>query len=358
MSSTDFSEEEGRVPLPMSIDAAESQHTVGIGRHIVNWRRWVKAANSVGIFLVLVALVVAFSVAAPDAFPTTFNAQSISSDAASLLVLAVGLTFVVIAAGIDLSIGSVLVFSSVIAAKAMIWVGGTDSGWGGILFGLVAGIAAGLGWGIVNGFLVAKARIPALIVTLGTLGAALGLAEVLTSGLDVRDVPERLTNTVGVGKAFAGIPWLVLIAAVVTIVGALVLAYTRFGRHTYAVGSSVEAARRAGINVNRHLLKVYALQGGLAGLAGWLSIARYSTTTISGHSTDNLSAIAAVVLGGTSLFGGIGTIFGTVIGVFIPVVLQNGFVIVGFQPFWQEVAVGAVLIAAVFIDQLRRRARE
>ena len=113
-------------------------------------------------------------------------------------------------------------------------------------------------------------------------------------------------------------------------------------------------ARRAGVNVDRHLIKVYALGGTLAGLAGFLSLARFGTTTIGGHSTDNLDAIAAVVIGGTSLFGGVGTILGTVFGVFIPAVLQNGFVIVGVQPFWQQVAVGAVLIIAVYLDQLRR----
>jgi ribose transport system permease protein len=146
----------------------------------------------------------------------------------------------------------------------------------------------------------------------------------------------------------------VIIAAVVALIGAIVLAQTRFGRYTYAIGSNEEAVRRSGVNVDRHLIKVYALAGMLAGLAGFLSLARFGTTTIGGHSTDNLDAIAAIVIGGTSLFGGVGTIVGTVIGVFIPAVLRNGFVIVGVQPFWQQVAVGAVLIAAVYFDQVRR----
>jgi ribose transport system permease protein len=133
---------------------------------------------------------------------------------------------------------------------------------------------------------------------------------------------------------------------------------TRFGRHTYAIGSNPEAARRVGINVDRHLIKVYALSGLLAGVAGVLSLARFSTTTIASHSTDNLSAIAAVVLGGTSLFGGVGTVAGSVIGVLIPAVLKNGFVIIGVEPFWQSVAVGAVLIIAVYLDQLRRHAQD
>ena len=124
-----------------------------------------------------------------------------------------------------------------------------------------------------------------------------------------------------------------------------------------AAGSNAEAARRAGINVKRHLIKVYALQGFLAGLAGFLGLAYFNTTTISGHSSDNLAAITAVVIGGTSLFGGRGTVIGTAIGVFIPAVLASGFVIIGVQSYWQNVALGIVLIIAVYVDQVRRQSR-
>jgi ribose transport system permease protein len=230
--------------------------------------------------------------------------------------------------------------------------------WGVIFLGLAVALAGGMAWGIINGFLVAKAKIPAFVVTLGTLGASLGSALVITGGVDVRDVPFKLITTIGTGRAINNqIPWLVLIAFAVAIVFGIILAATRFGRYTYAVGSNEEAARRAGVPVDRHLIKVYALAGTLAGLAGFLSLARFSTTTIGGHDTDNLQSIAAVVIGGTSLFGGIGTMLGTVFGVFIPAVLQNGFVIVGVNPFWQNIAVGAVLIGAVYLDQLRRRSQ-
>jgi ribose transport system permease protein len=134
----------------------------------------------------------------------------------------------------------------------------------------------------------------------------------------------------------------------------VILHRTRFGRHTYAIGSSEEAARRVGLKVDRHLIKIYAISGVVAGVAGILSLAQFGTTAIAGQSQTNLNVIAAVVIGGTSLFGGVGTIFGTVVGLFIPAVLQNGFVIVGVQPFWQQVAVGAVLVIAVYVDQLRR----
>jgi ribose transport system permease protein len=305
-------------------------------------------------FLILLGIVAGFAALRFDAFATAFNFRNIAVDASGLSVIAVGMTFVIITAGIDLSVGSVLVFSGVIAAKVMLAIGG---GWGAIAAGAVAGLAAGFAWGVVNGLLITKARVPPLIVTLGTLGMALGSALLITGGIDVRGIPLQLTTTIGIGRV-AGVPYVVIIAAVVVTVGAVVLAATRFGRYTYAIGSNAEAARRAGINVDRHLIKVYALSGFLAGLAGLVSLARFATTTIGGHSTDNLAAIAAVVLGGTSLFGGIGTVLGTVVGVFIPAVLQNGFVILGVQPFWQQVAVGAVLIVAVYIDQLKRRAQE
>jgi ribose transport system permease protein len=301
---------------------------------------------------ILVGILVVFSILAPGDFTRVSNFRNIATDAAILCILAVGMTFVIVTAGIDLSVGSVLVFSGVIGGKVMNEIGGDN--WGVILVGLAACLASGIAWGVLNGVLITKARVPPLIVTLGTFGGALGVAQVITGGVDLRDVPFTLVDTIGTGRV-AGIPDLVLIAAGVAIVFAVVLAATRFGRHTYAIGSNVEAALRAGVDVDRHLIKVYALTGFLAGLAGFLSLARFSTTTIGGHSTDNLSAIAAVVLGGTSLFGGIGTIAGTVIGVFIPVVLQNGFVVTGVQPFWQQVAVGAVLIGAVYLDQLRRR---
>ncbi|MDI2129541.1 ABC transporter permease [Yinghuangia seranimata] len=319
-------------------------------------RRLVRT-NSAWTFLVLLVLMTAFSIMKPAHFPTTFNLRNVATDAAVLLIIGVGMTYVVITAGIDLSVGSVLVFSGVVAAKTMTGISDVDAGWGPILLGLLAGLAAGAAWGALNGFLVAKAKVPALIVTLGSLGMALGLAQVMTEGQDVRGVPTRLSDTIGNGRVL-GVPWLVVIALLVTVLGALALATTRFGRRTYAIGSNAEAARRAGIPVELHLIKVYALCGLLAGLAGILSLARFTTTTIGGHTNDSLGAIAAVVLGGTSLFGGVGTIVGTLIGVFIPAILQNGFIILGVQPYWQSVAVGGVLIAAVYADQLRRRATQ
>jgi ribose transport system permease protein len=315
----------------------------------------VRRGETVRIFGALVILCVVFSILRPHAFPTAANIVNIASDAAVLLVLAVGGTYVILTAGIDLSVSGVLVFAGVISAKIMAGLGGQSVGV--LLLGLAGGLVSGLAWGLINGVLVAKARIPALIVTLGTMGASQGAALLITDGVDVRDVPFNLVLSVGSGKV-AGVPWLVVIALAVAVVGGVVLSQTRFGRYTYAAGSNAEALRRTGVASARHLIKVYAVAGLLAGLAGYLSLARFATTTLGGHATDNLSTIAAVVIGGTSLFGGRGTMIGTVIGVFIPTVLQNGFVVLGIQAFWQQVAVGVVLIAAVYLDQMRRAARE
>jgi ribose transport system permease protein len=316
------------------------------------WQR-IATGSTTWIILILAGMIVVFSVLEPESFATVNNARNLATNAAILLVIAVGMTFVIITAGIDLSVGAVLVFAGVVSAKAMNAMDGDGAGV--LLVGLAAALAAGAGWGVLNGILITKARVPPLIVTLGTLGMALGLSLIITNGVDIRDVPPKLVTSVGVGRLFGEIPWLVVIAAVVAVVFAVLLGATRFGRHTYAIGSNEEAARRAGIAVDRHLILVYGIAGLLAGLAGYMSLARFATTTLGGHATDNLQAIAAVVLGGTSLFGGVGTVLGTVVGVFIPAVLQNGFVITGVEPFWRDVAVGAVLIAAVYLDQLRRR---
>jgi ribose transport system permease protein len=331
---------------PAAVAASEDQPTGRLAR--------LARLQALQIIIVLLVIVVIFSIMKPSAFLTVFNIRGIVQDTAILAVLGVGMTFVIITGGIDLSIGSVLVFSGVVADKAMAAMGG--QGWGAAIVGALVAIAAGLAWGLLNGFLIARAKVPPLIVTLGTLGAALGLAQVITGGVDLRDIPTVMVNTVGFGNTVWQIPTLAVIAAVIVVVGIVILHRTRFGLHTFALGSNPEAGRRSGLNVNGHIIMIYALSGLLAGFAGWLNLAFFQSTTISGQSSTNLSVIAGVVIGGTSLFGGYGSILGSVIGVFIPATLQNGFVIIGIQPFWQQVVVGAVLIAAVYVDQQRRAA--
>lgn len=303
---------------------------------------------------VLIVLFAIFSFMSPDTFPTVANVKNLIVDTSIFLVMAVGMTYVMVAAGFDLSIGSVLVFAGICSVKVMSATGG--QGYATALLGLVVAVAAGIAWGLFNGFCVTRLRVPALITTLGSLGAALGAANLLTNGNDI-SVAQRAMINLQIDDQL-GVPWIVWLSLAVVVVGGAILRYTRYGRHTYVIGSNDEAARRAGINVNAHLVSLYAISGGLAGLAGMMSLVRFSTTTIGGHSQDALTVITGVILGGTSLYGGYGVILGTVIGIFIPTVLQSGLVIENVQPFWQNVAVGFILIAAVYLDQLKRRARD
>ena len=306
------------------------------------------------IFISLAIIVAVFISLAPNAFLSGINLRNMAVESSVMLILSVGMTYVIITAGIDLSVGAVLVFSSVLSILAMRAVGPQTAlaPWVGLAVSLLSAAA----WGLINGFFIAKTKLGPLIVTLATMGIALGGARLLAGGVDMTGVPPVLVNSIGIGR-FYGVPVIVLFALVVVLVGGIALHFTRFGLYTYAIGSNEQGARRSGIKVERHLISVYVISALCAGLAGYIALARFSSTTISGHGTDNLKAITAVVLGGASLFGGSGSMLGTVVGVFIPVVLASGLVIVGLPSFWQEVAVGIVLLVAVLIDQWRRNSR-
>lgn len=314
-------------------------------------------ASELWTFVVLIILIGYFSVRAPGKFDTLTDFSLMGQGNAWYLVMAVGETFVILTAGIDLAVGAVLVLAGVVTDLFTIHHGGAGAGWGVIAVGSVLGLATGAGCGAIQGIGVTKLKVPPLIVTLGGFIAFTGAAYLITGGADFRTTPTRLDNTIGNGSV-AGVPWLIVISFAAAIVFGLVLAFTRFGRYTYAIGSNPEAARRAGIAVDRHLIKVYALSGLLAGLAGILSLANFSSTTIAGHSFDNLTVITGVVLGGASLFGGRGTMLGSVIGLAIPAVLLVGLTIIGLNQYWQDVAIGAVLVAAVSLDQFRHRLRQ
>jgi ribose transport system permease protein len=343
-------------------DTKSRQEESGAGR-----RRTLPGLGSAFIFVILAGLVFAFSIVEGTAFLSVENFVTIAEDASELLLLAVGVTFVIITAGIDLSVGSILVLSSVIAAQTMVALSGTPEQVRnyqfpnqevGIPVGIAAGLLVGLACGFINGLLVTKLKLTPFIATLGTLGVFLGTAQILSGGTNVPYVPTAVQSEIGTRDLLGFLPVPIAIGLVVVIVAILALHLTQFGRYTYAIGSNAEAARRVGINVDRHLLKVYTLSGFLAGLAGIIDVARFNTASVGAHTLDNLAAISAAVIGGTSLFGGIGTIVGTLVGTFIPAVLRNGFIIAGVQAFWQEVAIGIVLLLAVFIDQRRRSAEE
>ena len=328
--------------------------------------RFALAARStpVGMAVIVVALIVLFGVLSPNgAFFRVSNLSTITLNVAVTMLLAVGITFVLAAGELDLSIGSNLVLSSVVAAKVLVAVSGTHAEVSageypnlalGIVAGTIAAVLAGTLFGLVNGLLVTRLRINSFIVTLGTLGIGTGLAYVVSNGVNVANVPRVLQTDFGIQKLFGIVPYPMIVVLIVSAALWYTLRATRFGLYTLAIGSSREAAERAGIRASRHILALFILMGSLAGVAAVLDLTRFATTNIGGHQTTALAAIAAVVIGGTSLFGGRATIAGSMVASLIPVILGTGLVILGVPSFYQLIVVGAILIAAVFIDQRRR----
>lgn len=307
------------------------------------------------IFLALVVLIVGFWLASPNgAFLSSLNVRAMILAGSSVLVVAVGATFVLIAGQLDLSIGSVLVLSGVLGIKVMTSL--VDAGTGdtiAIAAGCLVTLLVGLACGLVNGLLTVRLRIPSFIVTLGTLSIALGIAQLISVGPLSQQVPDAMNDTIGRGSLL-GIPYPAVIAIVVAFVGWLVLSQTTLGLAWYAVGSNREAARRAGLPIARLTILVFAIMGVCAGIAAIIDMSRFTTVSVAGYTNTALAAIAAVIIGGTSLFGGRGTITGTVVGTSIPVVLLSGLVILRVDPFWQNIVIGAMLIVAVAFDQLQR----
>jgi ribose transport system permease protein len=330
--------------------------------------RFLTRSTSLYIFLIELGLLALFSLISPNFFSRA-NFTNIAWDTSETLLLAIGQTFVIITAGIDLSVGTILMLSGVAASWIMAEMAGTPAEIANgqhphallaILLGVPGGILVGLIAGALNGVLIARLRLPPFIVTLGTFSMAMGLGDLLSSAgaggqPTIPPVPDLFTGSVGNGKLLFGLPTLVIFSGIAAVLAHLILKHTLFGRRTFAVGSSFESSRLAGVPVVRQLILVYTFSGFMAGLTAIFDLARFHVTDIQGHNLDNLNAIAAVVIGGTSLFGGSGSISGTVIGAFIPVTLSYGFNVVGVSSFWQSVAIGAIIIGAVLIDQLRRR---
>ncbi|WP_035139944.1 ABC transporter permease subunit [Fischerella sp. PCC 9605] len=298
-----------------------------------------------GILPILVLISILFTFLTPN-FLTPGNVVNILRQASINIVLATGMTFVILTGGIDLSVGSILGVSAVVAVLVSLIPG---LGWAAVLAGLLTGLLLGL----VNGALIAFLDLPPFIVTLGALTALRGAAFLVASGTTVIN---RNLNFAWIGNNYLGpLPWLVVIALLTVAVSWFILRQTVLGVQIYAVGGNERAARLTGIKVNRVLLFVYGVSGLLAGLAGIMSASRlYSATGMLGSGYE-LDAIAAVILGGTSFTGGIGTIVGTLIGALIIAVLNNGLTLLNMSYFWQLVVKGLVIIVAVTIDRLRRR---
>jgi ribose transport system permease protein len=337
----------------MTVDVGRRSRLVPLGQ----------LSTTVYIIVALVVIVAAFALTGPEGrFLSLTNLQAIGRNSAGLLLLAIGLTFVLGAGHIDLSVGANLVLSSVVSATMIVELSGSKSevaaglhpnAWFAIAAGVLAALVTGTAVGVINGLLVTRLRVNSFVVTLGTMGIATGAARVITNGSNVPNLPPQLQADIGL-RTVAAVPVPLIIALMAGIVGIMVLRHTVFGRHTLAVGSATNAARRAGVNVDRTTMLVFTLAGFLAGAAGFLDITRFGTTAISGHETTMLQALSAVIIGGTSLFGGRASVSGSIFATFIPTVLLAGFVMVGLAPFYQGIAIGAVLIAAVWIDQLRR----
>ncbi len=292
---------------------------------------------------VLALLIAAMAILSPF-FLSLSNILNILLATAVIGVLAIGATFVICSAGLDLSLGSVVGFSGVVGALSVDQIG---LPWP---VAVPACVLAGMFCGFINGLLVTRAKIPAFIVTLGMLGLARGAALVLTNGKPVYGLPEGLLF-LGQGRPF-GIPMPVFIFVGVALVAHYILASTPFGRYTLVIGDNETAARATGINVERHRLKLYMLSGGLAGIAGLIFMARVNAGDPTAGLNYELTAITAAIIGGTNLFGGRGSVLGTFVGALIMGVLQNGLNLLAVQSYYQQMAIGAVLILAVWLDRI------
>lgn len=308
-----------------------------------------------GLLIVLVLLFAYFAFLQPQAFLSGINMRALAETAVPILIGATAMTFILSSGGIDLSVGSVIVLSGVAAQVYWDGAGGREVQGATLVIGVVIALLTGAFCGLLNGLIITRLNIPPLITTLGTMGAGLGAAQLITGGQDRTDVPTALTEAVRVRPL--GVPITVYIALAIAIAGAVVLRRTRFGLRTLGIGSDETMLRRRGVGVDAYKVRIYLMSGLLYGVIGILSLARFSTTAISGQTETPLTVIAAVVIGGTSLFGGSATMLGTTIGVLIPAVLYDGLVIAGIQAYWQEVVTGVVLIVAVFFDQYQRRRR-
>ncbi|WP_245544274.1 ABC transporter permease [Oceanicola granulosus] len=308
-------------------------------------------------WLFLILILAFFEIYAQTQTGSTFlfrvyNLQSISVAASQILLLALGLTLVIVAGHIDLSIA----FSTGFAAVAMALVvraAGDDPGLAMVLLALIVGLLAAGIVGVVNGWLVAHLDVPSFIGTLGTYGIARGAALIVAGGATV-SIRSDTVRSFGNGEIWL-FPIPVVIAAVLAIGCHYLLAHTRFGAHTYALGANRASVERAGVDVKRHLMLLFIISALTAGIGGLIYTGRFSAGAANAGEPILLYAVAAVFIGGASLTGGQGTISGTVIGAFIIAVIQFGLVFSGLPPYWQFVAVGLVIIVAVLVDQSKHR---
>lgn len=326
-------------------------------------------------------LMLGFFAVAGQNFLSVRNLSTVLVSSTLVMLMAIGQTYVIITSGIDLSIGWTVGLTSVVAARVMRDVSADPAV--AISLGIVAGLAVALIPGLINGVLIARVRIPPFITTLGMFGIIRGVAFLLTDGQNViGNIPATVRESlraVGNGSLLyytpdfgftffnqpaeitqeqlrtvqRVLPYPVLIVAVIVLIFAFVLARTQFGRHTYAIGGNADAARRAGISVNRNLIFIYMISALTAGFAGIMHVFRFTAGGPQVGDPALLDSVAAVVIGGTSLFGGEGRLSGTVVGALIISVLDTGLVNLGVDALWKFIVVGVVIIVAVLFNQVQ-----
>ena len=303
--------------------------------------------RNLGILVALVALCVVLSFAT-SAFLTSKNIMNVLQQISTNGMIAFGMTYVILLGGIDLSVGSVVALSGVMSMALM-----ARSGWG-LVPALLAGVLIGTAIGLIDGFFITKVNMPAFIVTLAMMNIARGFALITTSGKPIYVQDDRLL-IIGNGKLLENVPLQAVYMLIIFALLFVVLNYTKYGRHLYATGGNIEAARFSGINVNRVQLTAYIISGTVSGFAGVLTAARlYSALPSMGEGAE-MNAIAAVVLGGTMMTGGSGTLGGTLIGALIIGVMNNGLNLMGVSSYWQDVEKGVIIILAIYMDIIRNK---
>lgn len=307
-------------------------------------------------FLILLIAAVVFTFVTNGRFLSPLNLSLILTQVTIIGTLGTAQTLVIITAGIDLSVGAIMVLSSIVMGKLAIDFGVP------VPVAFAAGLLTGFACGLANGLIVTMLRLPPFIVTLGTWSVFAALVTLVSGAATIRAQAldefapflQILGNRIPIGGGFF-IMWGSLVMLTVALAVWYLLSRTAFGRHVYATGDDPNAARLAGIRVNWTLIKVYTLAGFICGIAGWVLIGRVGAVSPLGNQTANLDAITAVVIGGTSLFGGRGSILGTLFGALIVGVFDSGLSLTGVDPLWRQLTVGALIIIAVSIDQWIRR---
>jgi ribose/xylose/arabinose/galactoside ABC-type transport system permease subunit len=302
-----------------------------------------RIVNSSLVVLALIILVVFFTITSRP-FLSADNIQTIFDSVSVIAVLSIGQQYVIATAGIDLSVGAIVALTGVVGGQLMTH---------GILLGVVVALLIGLGVGLVNGLLTAFTKVPAFIVTLGTFSVCSGGALLATNGVGVYNFPTSFLNF-GV-DGFGVFPYLIIVAIVLGIAGQVLLGMTRFGRSVYAMGSNYRAARLSGLPVRRNLVLVYVISGVLSAVGGLLLTAYVASALPTAGANYNLDSIAAVVIGGGSLFGGQGAVWSAMLGALLMSVLSNGTELLGVSSYAQTVILGIVVVGAVFIDSFRKR---